>query len=276
MVTSHNDETTYLDRPGGRIAFDVTGPADGPLVVCIPGMGDLRSTYRHLRPALTDVGCRVAVVDLRGHGDSDATFEAYDDEAAASDALALIEALGGPAVLVGNSMGAGAAVLAAAARPEFVTALVLIGPFVRNVPSPVLTRWALRVAMAGPWSTRIWRSYLPKLYPTRRGKDFDQHLKDVGMALRRPGRAAAFRRTTRSDHNPAWQVAGKITRPTLVVMGSKDPDFPDPAKEADLVARTMSGTTLMVPGGGHYPQSEFPEVTGPAVVDFIIDAVQCA
>jgi pimeloyl-ACP methyl ester carboxylesterase len=276
MPSSQECKTRYFDRPGGRIAFDVTGPADGPLVVCVPGMGDLRSTYRHLRPALTGVGCRVAVMDLRGHGDSDATFDAYDDEAAASDVVALIKVLGGPATLIGNSMGAGAATIAAAAHPQLVTALVLIGPFVRNVPSGAVTRWALRLAMAGPWSTRIWLSYLPRLYPTRRGEDFDQHVKDVGMALRRPGRAAAFRRTTRTDHTQAWQAAGKITLPTLVVMGSKDPDFPDPAEEAHLVARTMSGRTLIVPGGGHYPQSEFPEVTGPAVVNFIAHAVHRA
>ena len=269
MAISIERETRYHDRPGGRIAFDVAGPAAGPLVVGIPGMGDLRSTYRHLRPELTDAGCRVAVMDLRGHGDSDATFDAYDDEAAASDALALIEDLGGPAVIIGNSMGAGAAVIAAATRPDLVASLVLVGPFIRNIASPTATRWTFRLAMGGPWSTRIWLSYLPKLYPSRRGEDFEEHRRDIGMSLRRPGRAAAFRRTTRTDHAPAWEAAQAVTLPTLVVMGSKDPDFPDPAAEADLIARTLGGTTLMVPGGGHYPQSEFPEVTGAAVAAFV-------
>jgi hypothetical protein len=34
--------TSYLDRPDGRIGYDVTGT--GPLIV--PGMGDLRAGYR--------------------------------------------------------------------------------------------------------------------------------------------------------------------------------------------------------------------------------------
>ncbi|HYM84544.1 MAG TPA: alpha/beta hydrolase, partial [Candidatus Dormibacteraeota bacterium] len=34
-------EALYHGRPGGRIAYDVAG--EGPLVVCVPGMGDLRS-----------------------------------------------------------------------------------------------------------------------------------------------------------------------------------------------------------------------------------------
>ncbi len=38
--------TDFLDVPGGRIAYDVTG--EGPLVVCVPGMGDMRATFRFL------------------------------------------------------------------------------------------------------------------------------------------------------------------------------------------------------------------------------------
>src|SRR3954453_19160906 len=125
--------TQFLQRPEGRIAFDVEGT--GPLVVCLPGMGELRSTYRFTVPALTAAGYRVATMDLRGHGDSDTTFARYDDVAAGEDALALVEQLGGPAVLLGNSMGAGAAAWAAAERPELVSGLGLIGPFVRNPPA---------------------------------------------------------------------------------------------------------------------------------------------
>ena len=267
----------FLGRPGGRIAFDIEGPQGGPLVLCIPGMGDVRSTFRHLREPLVESGFRVACMDLRGHGDSDATFgrdrRNYDDAAAASDALALIEHLGGPAAIVGNSMGSGAAVIAAASRPDLVTALVLIGPFVRNTPQPLPMRWAFRVMMGGPWSSAVWLKYLPTLYPSRRGDDFDAHRARIAAALRRPGRAAAFRRTTRTDHSPAWQVVGKVRSPALVVMGEKDPDFPDPAAEASLVARTIGGRVHLVPGAGHYPQSEFPELTGPAVTQFLTGAV---
>ena len=40
--------TEFLDVPGGRLAYDVTG--HGPLVVCVPGMGGMRATFRHLAP----------------------------------------------------------------------------------------------------------------------------------------------------------------------------------------------------------------------------------
>ncbi len=44
----------------------------------VPGMGDLRAGYRFLAPALRAAGYRVACTDLRGHGDSDATFASRD------------------------------------------------------------------------------------------------------------------------------------------------------------------------------------------------------
>src|SRR3954471_24736752 len=160
-----NAITQTLERPEGRIGYDVTG--DGPLVVCLPGMGELRSAYRFTVPALVDAGFRVATMDLRGHGDSDVGFSTFDDVAAGQDALALIEHLDGPAALVGNSMGAGAAVWAAAERPDLVAGLALIGPFVRDTSMPAVMRWGFRAAMGGRWAPRVWRAYQPKLYPGR-------------------------------------------------------------------------------------------------------------
>ena len=131
-------------------------------------MGDLRSSYRHLAPALVGAGFRVATMDLRGHGDSDTTFGAYDDPAAASDVIALIEHLGGPALVIGNSMGAAAAVIVAAENPSLVSGVVLIGPFVRNVPAPAWQRLLFRAMMGGPWIRQAWLSYYPTFFPTRK------------------------------------------------------------------------------------------------------------
>ena len=71
---------------------------NGPLVICVPGMGELRQSYRLLAPLLVEKGCRVVTLDIRGHGDSEATFSSYDDVALASDILALIDELGEPGV----------------------------------------------------------------------------------------------------------------------------------------------------------------------------------
>ena len=46
-ITATDSTTRYLDRPSGRIAYSLLG--DGPLVICLPGMGDVRSVYRSSR-----------------------------------------------------------------------------------------------------------------------------------------------------------------------------------------------------------------------------------
>jgi pimeloyl-ACP methyl ester carboxylesterase len=259
--------TAYLARPDGRVAYEVAG--EGPLVVLVPGMGDLRAAYRFLAPVLRAAGYRVACTDLRGHGDSDTTFAAYGDEETAGDVTALIEALGGPAVVVGNSMGAGAAALVAADRPELVAGLVLVGPFVRNGSTGAAQRLLLRLAMARPWAASSWNSYLPKLYAGRRPEDFDEYRSRVVASLRRPGYARAFSATTRTDHDPVEARLGEIAAPTLVVMGDQDPDFPDPAAEAGWIAAALSAEVVMVPDAGHYPQSQQPEITAQAIVAFL-------
>ena len=87
MTNVMTEPTTYLVRPEGRVAYDVSG--QGPLVVLVPGMGDLRGAYRFLAPQLREAGYRVACTELRGHGDSDATFSSYGDVETADDVVAL-------------------------------------------------------------------------------------------------------------------------------------------------------------------------------------------
>ena len=266
MNTAHEPATLYLQRPDGRVAYSVQG--DGPLVVTSPGMGDLRQTYREFSPAVAAAGFRVADADLRGHGDSDATFASYGDVDTARDLLALVEELGAPAILVGNSMSAGAAVWAAAERPDLVRGLVLVGPFVRNPPANPAVTVLLRVLLARPWAAAVWRAYLPSLYKGRRPADFEGYRDRISAALRAPGKTAAFSRTTRTTHAPAEARLAEVRCPALVLMGELDPDFPDPRAEAEWIAGKLNATVVMVPEAGHYPQSQRPDLVVPAVLDF--------
>ena len=262
----HQPATQLLERPGGRLAYDVVG--DGALVVCVPGMGELRSSYRFSVPALEAAGLRVATMDLRGHGESDATFDRYDDVAVGEDVLALINELSGPAVVIGNSMAAGGAVLAAAQRPDQVNGLALLGPFVRNAPANPFTVWMFKALMSGPWAAKMWTSYLPRAYPGQRPADFEEHRRAIAASMRRPGYRRAFTLTTRTSHDPAEARLGEVRAPTLVVMGSADADFRDPAAEAQWIAQRLRGEVVMVPGAGHYPQVEYPDVVNPVLVAF--------
>jgi pimeloyl-ACP methyl ester carboxylesterase len=264
MPTSH-----HLDRPEGRIAYDLHGDG-GPLVVCIPGIGDLRSTFDGVATRLAAEGYRVATMDLRGHGDSETAFDRYDDVAAGEDALAVVEDLGGgPALLVGNSMGAGAAAWAAAERPDQVAGIALIAPFVRDGAQGRLAVLAFRLMLIRPWGPRAWAWWFSRLHVTRPA-GLDTRLRASREALARPGRWQAFAATTRTSHAPVEARLGEITAPALVVMGEKDPDWQDPDAEAEAIAGLIAHTSVtLLPDVGHYPQVERPDLVEPLLADFV-------
>lgn len=270
-TSATRSDTCFLQRDDGRIAYDVDGA--GPLVVLVPGMADLRSSYRFLAPALVAAGYRVATTDLRGHGDSDTSFTTYGDDATAGDIAGLIAELGGPAVVVGNSMGAGAAVVAATQHPGLISGLVLIGPFVRNQPSAPGMRTLLRLLTLPPWGAAVWKSYLPSLYAGAKPADFDAYRDELITSLRRPGYGRAFARTVaHTDHAVAEAHLAGVNARVLVVMGELDPDFTDPAAEAQWIGETLAAEVAMVPDAGHYPQAQQPSATASLILDFLKEA----
>jgi pimeloyl-ACP methyl ester carboxylesterase len=191
---------------------------------------------------------------------SDATFTRYDDVAAGEDTLALVELLSGPAVLVGNSMGAGAAVWAAAERPGAVCGLALLGPFVRNTPANPVMVLLFKAAMYGPWAARMWTFCLPKLYPGRRPEDFAEHRAAISASMQRGPREGVH--CHHSDQPSASRSAPERGDGADAGRdgGARDPDFADPAAEARWIAERLDAKVVMIPGGGHYPQAEYPDL----------------
>lgn len=266
--------TRFLNIENGRLAYDDAGA--GPLVICAPGMGDVRGEYRFLAPQLAAAGYRVASVDVRGHGETSERWPDYSVGAIGADLLALIQHLdAGPAVIVGTSMAAAAAVWAAAEAPERVAGLVLVGPFVRGVNT-----WQDRLMSGGlqllfgalfarPWGPGRWARYYAGLYPTRRPADLDDYCAALRANLAAPGRLEALHAMLRAPKNAAEARLPRVAAPALVVMGTKDPDFKDPAAEAGWVAQQVRGTVRLIPGAGHYPHAEMPEIVGPVVLGFL-------
>ena len=260
--------THYLERPEGRIAYDDNG--HGPLVVAAPSLGDLRQEYRFLAPQLVAAGYRVVTLDLRGLGDSDASFADYTPEAVGSDIVALLEHLdAGPATIIGTSMAAGSAAWAAAERPDLVAGLVLVGPFVRQMPSSTLKTLMLKALLTRPWGPAAWSLYYKSLYPTAPPADLTDYRAALKQNLKQPGRFHAVQGMTWSTRSEIEARLDEVTAPVLVVMGTKDPDFPDPAAEAQLVAARLHGSVSLIEGAGHYPHAEMPAETASRVLAFL-------
>jgi pimeloyl-ACP methyl ester carboxylesterase len=263
-------ETKFFERPEGTIAYD-DSQGDGELVLMWPGMGALRGEYRYLAPTLVEAGYRAVSADLRGHGDSSVGWSEYTLPAVGRDILALIDHLGAgrPAHVVGTSFSPGAAVWAAAERPEAVRSLILIGAFVREAQLSVLQKLALAVLLSGPWKVPAWGMFYKTLYPTRQPDDFGEYIAQLQATLREPGRFAALKGLGSASRAESEDRLSQVKAPALVVMGTKDPDWPDPEAEARFIAGALSAELLLVEGAGHYPQTEMPEQVAPAVLDFL-------
>jgi len=260
---------SFLKIGNGSIAFEDSG-GSGPLVVCVPGLGDLRQQYRFLAPALVSARYRVVTMDLRGMGESSADWPDYSAAAVGSDIVALIAHLGaGHAVIIGNSMAAASAVWAAAQVPDRIIGIVLIDPFVRDMPISWATAALLKVAFMRPWGIAAWSTYYGSLYPTSKPADFDEYRASLRRNLSEPGRLDALRAQLDAPKAACEARIPEVKAPVLVIMGSKDPDFGDPKAEANLVASRLHGQLVMIDGAGHYPHAEMPNEVGPGIIKFL-------
>ena len=262
-------ETRILVVDGGRIAYDDTG-GSGQLILAIPGMGDLRSEYRRLRPELQRAGYRVVTMDVRGFGETSAQWDDYSARAVGHDALALLDHLdAGPAVILGNSFAAGAALWAAHDRPARVSGVVLLGPIVRDQESSRFAKLALNLGFAGPWRVWCWTTYWNSLFPSAKPPDQDEVKAALTRNLHEPGRMAALHSMVSLSKADTAAIVAETKVPALVVMGSRDPDFADAVAEAQWLAGQLGAESLIVEGAGHYPQTEMPDRVAPRLLSFI-------
>ncbi len=259
--------TQFLEVAGGKIAYDDTG--SGMLVVCAPGIGDLRKEYRFLAPQLVEAGYRVVTMDVRGHGETSVGWGDYSVAGVGGDLVALMRHLqAGPAILVGNSMAAGAAVWAAVEAQALVRGLVLIGPAVHGEAG-----WPLRVLLgvlfAHPWGPSAWLRYYQTLFPTRKPPDWKAYTAELSHNLAQPGRLEALQQMLAASKEASEARLDQVKVRALILMGSKDPDFKNPEAEAQWVADRVNGICQMIEGAGHYPFTEMPEITGPKIIAFL-------
>jgi pimeloyl-ACP methyl ester carboxylesterase len=259
--------TKFLSYKNGRIAYDITG--EGPLVVCVPSLGDVRAEYRFLIPELVKAGYRVATMDVRGHGETSTNWDDFSVAGIGEDILALVRELkAGPAVVVGTSMGGGAAIWSAAEAPELIRGMVLVDPFVDGDSNGLLV-FLLSIMFARPWGASMWKKYYSSLYPTRKPADFDNYAAALLENIKQPGRLEAVMEMLRASKRSSGERMPKVKQPALVLMGSKDPDFKNPAAEAKRVAEAVRGEYKLIENAGHYPHAEMPEVTVPLIVEFM-------
>jgi pimeloyl-ACP methyl ester carboxylesterase len=261
--------TQYLRLADGTLAFDDQG--QGPLVLCMPAGGDLRSEYRFLTPQLVAAGYRVVTMDMRGQGETSVYWPEYTDAALGADMLALVRHLGAePAFIIGASKATGAALQAGLQAPELVRGLVLIGPFVAAPRSALLTDMMTGFIFFPLWGVPLFCAYFPRMYPKARPADFKEHVRRVRQMLKEPGRLRALRLLFSESSGATYARHSQVEARTLILMGSRDPDFKSPEQEArTLASRLPHATEQIIAGAGHHLQVEEPEVVGESILAFL-------
>lgn len=169
---------------------------------------------------------------------------------------------------------AASAIWAAAQEPPLVSGLTLVDPFLQDARLSPILRLAEKVVTG---SAVAWtRFYYPSLYKAAKPADFAQYLRDMLASLREPGRMAALKGAPTGQERCRARIP-ELRVPVRIVMGTRDPDFPDPvaaARDGEALIGQYTRTSLeLIDGAGHYPHAELPGVTAAAILPFLADVV---
>jgi pimeloyl-ACP methyl ester carboxylesterase len=129
------DTVQQIDAGLLNVGYLEAGPADGPAVLLLHGWPYDIHAFEEVTPHLASAGYRVIVPYLRGYGAtrflSDETMRNGQQSAVATDAIALMDALGiEQAIVAGFDWGARTAVILAAVWPERCTGLVSVSGYI--------------------------------------------------------------------------------------------------------------------------------------------------
>lgn len=265
-------EARYLAAPadmravaGTPLHVRDTGPRAARAVVMIHGTASSLHTWEAWARALDD-DFRVIRFDLPGSGLSppDTTGD-YTDARSIALLDALMDDLGvARAALVGNSLGGRIAWRFAAAHPDRVARLVLVSPdgfasppfeYDRAMELPavfgliryVLPRFLLRSNLAAAYAD-----------PARLDEATLDRYHDL---LRAPGgRGALLDRFGQTVLVRPGPLLARIDAPVLLLWGAEDGMIPV-ANARDYLRALPDARLVRLPGLGHVPQEEAPEIS---------------
>lgn len=267
--------TTLID--GDVTYFD---HGEGPAVVMVHGLVGDFTHFEHVAVRLAQRGFRVIGVDLPGCGGSHKRRERHSIGSYARDVLTLLDRLELPsAILLGHSAG-GAIVSEAALRsPQRVDRLVLLS-------SAGLRRYPRGAHLAARTLVRPWvlertltKLALPLLDMVLVEKNAYTE-KFVRDALDRPiypsnVEMARVMADLVPDlvHASVLDRAHALTMPVMVLWG--DADRLVPPESAIELERTLAfGRLVLLPGCGHMPMIERPEVVSRELASFLAPTLE--
>src|SRR6201992_1222735 len=140
----------FIDISGPAQWVGLGGPAGVPPIVMVHGLGGSHLNWVRIAGPLAERN-RVIAIDLPGFGFSPAAGRRTTIEANRKVLDRFInETLGGPVILMGNSMGGAVTILESAASPQAGAAAILVDPALPRPaegPDPQVTAQFLMYAL---------------------------------------------------------------------------------------------------------------------------------
>lgn len=236
--------TRSFEHEGHRLVYDEYGAGEQPIVL-MPGLLFSRRMHEPLAEELAARGHRVLCLDLLGHGDSDRPEEMweYSMTAFGAQALALLDRLGiEQAVLGGTSLGANAALEAAARDQTRVKGLLVEMPVLDNAllgAAIGFTPLLMSLTFGAPLTRPVSRAM--RLVP-RRGPLLGRMLLDWVGQDPKPS-ASVLQGLFFGRVAPPTEIRRTLTPPTLVIGHPRDPIHP--FSDADMLLRELPDATLV-------------------------------
>jgi pimeloyl-ACP methyl ester carboxylesterase len=266
----------FLEVDGLRIHYRDEGR--GQPVVLLHGLTDSLFVWDAWAPLLAE-RFRIIRLDLPGHGLTGPDPAGRCDWRATADLVArFLDRLGiARASLVGSSFGGAIAWQIAALHPDRVQHLVLVAPVAYTAGGCL--PWLLRL-LAHPLTGPLLARLTPRRAFADRARQVwaDPQQLDPAMLerqyrlFRRAGNRAALGAILRAGRTLETEpLLARITAPTLLVWGAADPVLP-PGNAQRLASAIRGAQVVTIPGAGHVPMLERPELGLAAVRDFLASA----
>jgi 3-oxoadipate enol-lactonase len=219
--------------------------------------------------------CRCITFDFPGQGRSEVAQSGYDMDSLTSDAVALIKQLNAaPCHFAGLSMGGFVAMRMGIHYPELVRSLILMETSADPEPPENVPRYRL-LGMISRWlSVRLIAGRVMQIMfgqtflndPARRTQR-DQ-LRGYLLANNQTGIYRALKGVI--EREGVYEKLGKITVPTLVIVGEQDVATV-PAKAERIRAGIPGAKLVRIPDAGHTSTIEQPEAVNRAIEQFLAE-----
>ncbi|HEX9234655.1 MAG TPA: alpha/beta hydrolase [Actinomycetota bacterium] len=278
-------ESRWIDLDGPVHYREWPGPRDGPLFVCVHGLGGSLLNWVPVAPGLARWG-RVVALDLAGFG-----LTPLEDRSAGVTAnrrllRQFIRTLDlSPAILVGNSMGGMVSMLHAARNPETVSALILVdaafprgrvrasqfSPRVAALFGAYSVAWVgervakWRAARLGPEglvteTLRLCSPHPERIDPKLTAALIEQARRRMEVDYATPAFLEAARAIFRANLIPTKyrSLVRALRQPALVIHGRDDRLVPV-GGAVEAVHEHANWTLEVLPDTGHIPQMDSPK-----------------